>query len=70
MVSLFSWILSALCISSISASATATEQRRHIRSIQAKDVWPKFIYQSISFNRNPSVGVVFRYCLEASGLSR
>ena len=56
MVSSSALILSAFfCMSSISASTTVVEHRKHIRSIQAKDVWPKFIYQSVAFTRNPSV---------------
>ena len=52
------WILGMISLHSISdvgSTVTILEQRKHIRSIQAKDIWPKFIYQSVSFNRNPSV---------------
>ena len=34
---------------------TTVELRRHLKINAAKDVWPKFVYQSVNFNRIVSV---------------
>ena len=48
------------------ASSTVTNlvQRRYLTSVQPSDVWPKYIYQTVIFDRKPSVGVLeFVYLL-------
>ena len=68
------WILGVICMSSIeytdSAGTTVVEQRKHIRSVQAKDVWPKFIYQSVPFNRNPSVHTLDSSSLDTENIAK
>ena len=64
-----------LCVVSVymyAASSTVTNlvQRRYLTSVQPSDVWPKYIYKTVIFDRKPSVGVLeFVYCRNMTTLA-
>ena len=38
------------------SAVTKLVQRRYLTSVQPSDVWPKYIYETVVFNRKPTVG--------------
>ena len=40
---------------SLAVASATLKTRKYVPSVQEKDVWPKLIYQTVEFNRTPSV---------------
>ena len=49
---------------SLAVASATLKTRKYVPSVQDKDVWPKWIYQTVEVNRMPSVRlkIVSFYC--------
>jgi hypothetical protein len=49
------FLFAAATVAAVGGTLTTPAMRKYLKTTQAKDTWPPFVYEQVAFDRVPSV---------------